>query len=84
MRMRPAALDALVCPHADDRAQLWDLLRDLSPRQGAALLLWAGFQLPRQTVAAVLGVPQNSVAWLCEQALRTLRAQAGVTPADRR
>jgi len=71
-------------PQLPARTQLWDLLRDLCPRQGAALLLWAGFQLPRQTVAAVLGVPQSSVGWLCEQALQTLRARAGVARADRR
>jgi RNA polymerase sigma-B factor len=61
---------------ADDRAQLWDLLRHLNPRQGAALLLWVGFQLPQETVADVLGVPQASVSRLCARALRTLRAHA--------
>lgn len=65
---------------AEARAQLWELLRDLSPRQGAALLLWVGFQLPQQTVADVLGVPQNAVSRLCSRALRTLRARAGTTP----
>jgi RNA polymerase sigma factor (sigma-70 family) len=60
----------------DDRAQLWDLLRDLNPRQGAALLLWVGFRLPQVTVARVLGVPQTSVSRLCGRALRTLQARA--------
>jgi RNA polymerase sigma-B factor len=61
---------------ADDRAQLWDLLRDLNPRQGAALLLWVGFRLPQQTVAAALGVPQASVSRLCARGLATLQARA--------
>jgi RNA polymerase sigma factor (sigma-70 family) len=61
---------------ADDRAQLWDLLRDLNPRQGAALLLWVGFQLPQQTVARILGVPQASISRLCGRALRTLQSRA--------
>lgn len=68
---------------AEDRAQLWELLRDLNPRQGAALLLWVGFQLPQQAVADVLGVPQNSVSRLCSRALRTLRARARIESTDR-
>lgn len=62
---------------ADDRAQLWNLMRDLDWRQGTALLLWVGFQLPQHTVAAILGVPQNSVSRLCSRALRTLRSRTG-------
>ena len=81
---QPPPFDGLVCSQGGDRVHLWDLLRDLCPRQGAALLLRAGFRLPRQTVAAVLGVPQNSVGWLCEQALETLRARAAVARANRR
>lgn len=65
---------------ADDRARLWELMRDLNPRQGSALLLWVGFQLPRQTVADVLGVPLNTVSRLCSGALRTLRARAASQP----
>lgn len=68
---------------ADDRAQLWDLLRHLDPRQGAALLLWVGFQLPQKTVAVVLGVPQTSVCRLCQRALRTLRVLAGTAEVNR-
>lgn len=68
---------------ADDRAQLWDLLRHLNPCQGAALLLWVGFQLPQETVAVVLGVPQASVSRLCARALRTLRAHAGTMEVNR-
>jgi RNA polymerase sigma factor (sigma-70 family) len=68
---------------ADDRAQLWDLLRHLNPRQGAALLLWVGFQLPQETVAVVLGVPQTSVCRLCQRALRTLRLRAGAMEVNR-
>lgn len=64
---------------AEARAQLWELLRDLNPRQGAALLLWVGFQLPQQVVAEVLGVPQNTVSRLCSRALRTLRSRAGTS-----
>jgi RNA polymerase sigma factor (sigma-70 family) len=68
---------------ADDRAQLWDLLRDLNPRQGAALLLWVGFQLPQETVAVVLGVPKTSVGRLCQRALRTLRVRADIMEVNR-
>ena len=68
---------------AEDRAHLWEMLRDLNPRQGAALLLWVGFQVPQQTVAAILGVPQNTVSRLCSRALRTLRARASIESAGR-
>jgi DNA-directed RNA polymerase specialized sigma24 family protein len=81
--MTPAAQDAFASPQADDLGQLWDLLRDLSPHQGAILLLSVGFQLPQETVAALLGVPKNSVDQLCEGALWTLRTRAGVMCADR-
>ncbi len=69
---------------ADDRAQLWDLLRDLNPRQGAAVLLWVGFQLPQETVARILGVPQASVSRLCGRALRTLQSRACTIGVNRR
>lgn len=55
---------------ADDRAGLWNLLRDLHPIKGVALLLGIGFQLPHQTVATVLGVPQDAVSRLCDRGLR--------------
>ncbi len=61
---------------ADDRIQLWEMLRDLHPRQGAALLLWVGFQIRQQTVADILGIPQHSVSRFCTRALRTLRTRA--------
>jgi DNA-directed RNA polymerase specialized sigma24 family protein len=67
----------------DGGARLWNLLRDLHPRAGAVLLLRVGFQLPQRTVAAVMGVPQDSVGQLCEQALRALWARAGVACPDR-
>ena len=41
---QPPPFDGLVCPQGGDRVHLWDLLRDLCPRQGAALLLRAGFR----------------------------------------
>ncbi len=82
-QMTPAAHDAFVNPQAESPGQLWDLLRDLNPRQGATLLLSVGFQLPRETVAALLGVPKTSVGQLCEGALRTLRARADLMCADR-
>jgi RNA polymerase sigma-B factor len=66
---------------AEDRAQLWELLRDLDARQGAALLLWVGFQVPQVDVAALLGVPQNTVSRLCTRALRALRMRVGTTSA---
>jgi RNA polymerase sigma-B factor len=66
---------------AEDRAQLWELLRDLDARQGAALLLWVGFQVPQVDIAALLGVPQNTVSRLCTRALRALRMRAGTTSA---
>ena len=77
--MKPAPLDASICPHPDDGAQIWDLLRDLHPHQGAALLLRVGFQLPQQTVAAVLGVPQDAVSQLCSPALRPHHARPSGT-----
>ncbi len=61
---------------ANDRIQLWELLRDLPPRQDAALLLCVGFQLPQREVAETLGVPQTSISRLCVRALRTLRVRA--------
>jgi DNA-directed RNA polymerase specialized sigma24 family protein len=85
-RPRPASAAVAICwpPRGrDEGARLWDVLRDLPPRQGAALLLSVGFQVPRHTVAALLGVPQPSVGWLCSRALRMLRARASVTGGDR-
>lgn len=76
---RPIGRDDPGLAQAEDRAQLWELLRDLNARQGVALLLWVGFQVPQDDVAAILGVPQNSVSRLCTRALQTLRARAGVS-----
>lgn len=66
---------------AEDRAQLWELLRDLDARQGTALLLCVGFQTPQADVAGILGVPQNTVSRLYTRALRTLRMRAGAADA---
>jgi DNA-directed RNA polymerase specialized sigma24 family protein len=79
---RQIALNKPPTVRTEDRARLWNMLRDLPPRQGTALLLSVAFQLPRRTVAAVLDAPQPSVSRLCNRALRMVRARATVTGAD--
>ena len=69
--------DALVMD--DERRQLLEEVRALSPRQRDCLLLRFYLELSESEIAETLGISKNSVKTHCRRGMETLRSRLGVT-----
>jgi RNA polymerase sigma-70 factor (sigma-E family) len=61
----------------DEREDLWDALRQLRPRQRAALVLRFYEDLPERRVGEILGCRPGTVKSLVSRGLETLRLHVG-------